>query len=132
MDFRSEILKLHDPIDPDSAWMKEWWSSPTPVPEEFIRRQRVDSAHMPVKVWLAVLEQGLSGSDLQATLPKIEAPTLLLWGEKDPIFGPRDRCSLISALPKASVHVFPGLGHNPFWEQPELFAAVLTPFVNAH
>lgn len=130
MDFRREILKLHDPIDPDSAWMKEWWSSPTPVPEEFIRRQRVDSAHMPVKVWLAVLEQGLSGSDLQATLPKIAAPTLMLWGEKDPIFGARDRCSLIDALPTARVHVFAGLGHNPFWEQPAAFADVLVPFVN--
>jgi pimeloyl-ACP methyl ester carboxylesterase len=130
MDFRSEILKLKDPIDPDSPWMKEWWSSPTPVPEEFIRRQRVDSARMPVNVWLAVLEQGLSGSDLQATLPKIAAPTLLLWGEKDPIFGPRDRCTLMHGLPNATVHVFPGLGHNPFWEQPETFAAVLVPFVN--
>jgi hypothetical protein len=131
MDFRSEILKLKDPIDPDSAWMKEWWASPTPVPEEFIRRQRVDSAKMPVKVWLAVLEQGLTGSDLQATLPKITAPTLMMWGEKDPIFGPRDRCSLIDALPKAQVHVFKGLGHNPFWEQPAEFAAVLALFVNS-
>jgi len=130
MDFRSEIVKLKDPIDPDSPWMKEWWSSPTPAPEEFIRRQRVDSAQMPVKVWLAVLEQGLSGSDLQATLPKIDAPTLMIWGEKDPIFGPRDRCSLIDALPKAHVHIFPGLGHNPFWEQPGAFAQVLIPFVN--
>jgi pimeloyl-ACP methyl ester carboxylesterase len=132
MDFRSEIVKLKDPIDPNSPWMIEWWSSPTPVPEEFIRRQRVDSANMPVKVWLAVLEQGLTGSDLQATLPKIAAPTLMLWGEKDPIFGPRDRCSLIEALPKAQVHVFAGLGHNPFWEQPEAFASVLAGFINAH
>jgi len=131
MDFRSAIVKLKDPIDPDSPWMKEWWASPTPVPEEFIRRQRVDSAHIPVKVWLAVLEQGLSEADLQATLPKIVAPTLLLWGEKDPIFGPRQRCALIHALPKAQVHTFTGLGHNPFWEQPETFAQVLIPFVNA-
>jgi pimeloyl-ACP methyl ester carboxylesterase len=130
MDFRSEIMKLKDPIDPDSPWMIEWWSSPTPVPEEFIRRQRVDSAHMPVQVWLAVLEQGLTGSDLQATLPRLTAPTLLLWGEKDPIFGPRDRCSLREALPNAQVHVFEGLGHNPFWEQPAAFAAVMVPFVN--
>jgi len=73
----------------------------------------------------------LSESDLQATLPKIVAPTLLLWGEKDPIFGPRQRCALIHALPNAQVHTFTGLGHNPFWEQPETFAQVLLPFVNA-
>jgi len=131
MDFKSGILKLKDPIDPDSPWMIEWWSSPTPVPEEFIRRQRVDSAHMPVKVWLAVLEQGLTGSDLQATLPKITAPTLLIWGDKDPIFGPADRCSLIAGLPAAKVKIFEGLGHNAFWEQPAAFARVLEDFLRA-
>jgi pimeloyl-ACP methyl ester carboxylesterase len=109
--------------------MVEWWASPTPVDEDFIRRQRKDSAQIPVKVWLAVLEQGLSGNDLQATLPWIKAPTLLVWGEKDPIMVDKDRCALIKGLPAAQVKIFPGLGHNPFWEQPSQVVQALEAFL---
>jgi len=129
MDFRSEIVKLSDPIDPESAFMIEWYASPTPVDEDFLRRQRKDAAGIPVKVWLAVLDQGLSGSDLQSTLPKLKAPTLLIWGEKDPIFGAKDRCSLSNALPKATVKLFKELGHNSFWEDPQAVADTINPFL---
>jgi len=129
MDYRSEIAKLKDPIDPDSLWMVEWWSSPTPVDEDFIRRQRKDSAQIPIKVWLAVLDQGDARIDLQPMLPRIKAPTLLIWGEKDPIMVEKDRCALIRGLPSAEVKVFPGLGHNPFWEQPKAVADTLQAFL---
>jgi pimeloyl-ACP methyl ester carboxylesterase len=129
MDFRSEIVKLTDPIDPESPFMIEWYASPTPVDEDFLRRQRKDAAGIPVKVWLAVLDQGLSGSDLQSTLPKLTAPTLLIWGEQDPIFGAKDRCSLIKALPTATVKLFKELGHNSFWEDPQAVADTINPFL---
>jgi hypothetical protein len=129
MDFRSEIVKLTDPIDPESPFMIEWYASPTPVDEDFLRRQRKDAAGIPVKVWLAVLDQGLSGSDLQSTLPKLKAPTLLIWGEKDPIFGAKDRCSLSKALPTATVKLFKELGHNSFWEDPQAVADTINPFL---
>jgi pimeloyl-ACP methyl ester carboxylesterase len=129
MDFRGEIQKLKEPIDPDSKFMIEWWSSPTPVDEEFLRRQRLDAAAIPLRVWLAVLDQGLAGPELQATLPRLKAPALLIWGEKDPIFGVPDRCSLRTALPKAQVRLYPTLGHNPFWEDPVAVAAAINPFL---
>jgi pimeloyl-ACP methyl ester carboxylesterase len=129
MDFRAEIQKLKEPIDPDSKFMVEWWSSPTPVDAEFLRRQRVDAAAIPLRVWLAVLDQGLAGPELQATLPRLQAPTLLIWGGKDPIFGAPHRCSLQQALPKARVELYPQLGHNPFWEDPEAVAAAINSFL---
>jgi pimeloyl-ACP methyl ester carboxylesterase len=129
MDYRGEIQKLTEPIDPDSKFMVEWWSSPTPVDEEFLRRQRVDAAAIPLRVWLAVLDQGLAGPALQATLPRLKAPTLLIWGGKDQIFGAQDRCSLRTALPSAQVKLYPKLGHNPFWEDPEAIAAAINPFL---
>lgn len=131
MDYRAEIAKLKEPIDPDSKFMVEWWSSPTPVDEEFIRRQRKDAAAIPLRVWLAVLDQGLAGPALQATLPRLKAPTLLIWGGKDPIFGAEDRCSLTTALPKAEVRLYAELGHNPFWEEPQTIAAAINPFLLA-
>ena len=132
-DFAAEIRKLKDPIDPDSPFMVAWWDSPTPVDPEFIRRQRRDSAAIPLKVWLAVLDQGLSSgtayADLQSTLPRLKAPTLLIWGSKDPIMEEPVRKTLIDALPAARVKIFEGLGHNPFWEDPAGVAAAINSFL---
>ena len=129
MDFRSEIAKLHDPIDPDSKFMIEWWSSPTPVDAGFLKRQRRDAAAIPVKIWLAVLSQGVTTNELQSTLPRLKAPTLLIWGAKDPIFGPEDRRTLREGLPGARVVIYPDYGHNPFWEDPKRVARDLDAFL---
>jgi pimeloyl-ACP methyl ester carboxylesterase len=132
-DFAAEIRKLKEPIEPDSPFMIAWWDSPTPVDPDFIRRQRKDAAGIPLRVWLAVLDQGLPSDnlygDLQSTLPKLKAPTLLIWGSKDPIMEEPMRKTLIQALPAAEVKVFEGLGHNPFWEDPEGVAAVVNGFL---
>lgn len=130
-DFAAEIRKLKEPIDPDSPFMVAWWDSPKPVDPEFIRRQRRDSARIPLPVWLAVLDQGASFSDLQRNLPKLTAPVLLLWGSDDPIMEEEGRQTLREGLPTAGVRVFDGLGHNPFWEDPEAVAAVINPFLGS-
>ncbi len=130
-DFRNAILALRDPIDPESPFMIAWYTSTAPVDAEFLRRQRRDAAAIPVRVWLAILDQGLNLRDLQADLPRIRAPTLLLWGGKDNLFGARDRCSLRKALPQAEVRLFEGLGHNAYWEDPRAVAAVINPFLAA-
>jgi abhydrolase domain-containing protein 6 len=58
--------------------------------------------------------------DLAPYLPKITAPTLLLWGERDKVLDP-------SAIPvfqryltasKTTVSIVPGVGHLPMLEQP--------------
>jgi pimeloyl-ACP methyl ester carboxylesterase len=128
-DYAAEIRKLHEPIDPDSPFMIQWWSSPTPVDADFLRRQRQDAAAIPLRVWLAVLDEGLIDSDLQRTLPKLTGPTLLIWGSKDPIMAEDVRRTLREALPHAQVKIFEGLGHNPFWEDPEGCARVINAFL---
>jgi pimeloyl-ACP methyl ester carboxylesterase len=129
-DFAAQIRQLHEPLDPDSPFMVSWWDSPTPVDPDFIRRQRIDSAGIPLRVWLAVLDQGLGNvADLQRTLPRLQAPTLLIWGSDDPIMEPEVRTTLRQALPHAQVKIFQGLGHNPFWEDPRGCAAVINTFL---
>ena len=130
-DYAAQIRKLKEPIDPDSPFMIEWWSSPTPVDEEFIRRQRRDAAAIPLRVWLAVLDQGTTDSDLQRTLPRLKAPTLLVWGSADPIMGAEVRQTLREALPGAQLQILQGLGHNPFWEDPRRCADVMNAFLTA-
>ncbi len=134
-DYAAEIRKLKDPIDPDSPFMIAWWDSPTPVNPDFIRRQRQDAAAIPLKVWLAVLDEALptatAYADLQSTLPRLKAPTLLIWGSKDPIMEEPMRRTLRDALPGAEVKVFAGLGHNPFWEDPSAVARVINTFLGS-
>jgi len=134
-DFAAEIRKLKEPIDPDSPFMIAWWDSPTPVSPDFIRRQRQDSAAIPLKVWLAVLDEALptatAYADLQSTLPRLKAPTLLIWGSKDPIMEEPVRKTLRDALPGAQVKIFDGLGHNPFWEDPKAVAGSINTFLGA-
>ncbi|HYL01631.1 MAG TPA: alpha/beta hydrolase [Steroidobacteraceae bacterium] len=115
--------------------MIEWWSSPTPVDPDFLRRQRQDAAAIPLRVWVAVLDEGLLDDldygDLQRTLPRLKAPVLLVWGSADPIMDEELRATLREALPQAQVKIFPGLGHNPFWEQPAQCAGVINEFLTA-
>jgi pimeloyl-ACP methyl ester carboxylesterase len=127
----AEIRKLRDPIDPESAFMIAWWSSPTPVDPDFLRRQRRDAAAIPLRVWLAVLDQGIVDTDLQRTLARLTAPTLLIWGSKDPIMEEEVRQTLREGLPQAQVKIFEGLGHNPFWEDPAACAQVINAFLAA-
>jgi pimeloyl-ACP methyl ester carboxylesterase len=133
-DFAAEIRKLKEPIEADSPFMIAWWDSPTPVDPDFIRRQRKDAAGIPLRVWLAVLDQALPANnvfgDLQSTLPRLKAPTLLIWGSKDPLMEEDVRQSLRDALPSAKVKIFDGLGHNPFWEDPRGVAEVVNAFLN--
>jgi len=131
-DYAAEIRKLKEPIEADSPFMIAWWDSPTPVDPDFIRRQRKDAAGIPLRVWLAVLDQALPGNtyaDLQGTLPRLKAPTLLIWGSKDPIMEEDVRQSLRNALPNAQVKIFDGLGHNPFWEDPRAVAETVNAFL---
>ncbi len=128
-DYAAAIRRLKEPIDPDSAFMREWWASPKPVDPDYLRRQRRNAAAIPLEVWRAVLYQGLVDSDLQRTLPRLRAPTLLIWGSTDPIMEPPVRRTLRRALPHAKVAIFPGLGHNPFWEDPRACAAVIDDFL---
>jgi pimeloyl-ACP methyl ester carboxylesterase len=144
LDFGAQIRKLKEPIEADSPFMITWWGSPTSVDPEFILRQRQDSAGIPLRVWLAILDQTLSArtadgdaepigsfGDLHSTLPRLKAPTLLIWGSKDPIIEVPARQSLRRALPAARVRIFDGLGHNPQWEDPRGVATVINAFLEA-
>jgi pimeloyl-ACP methyl ester carboxylesterase len=128
-DIQGAIAKLKEPIDPDSPFMVEWFASPHPIIDpEFVRTMRQRAAAIPLRVWRAVLDQGAS-HDLQRTLPKLRAPALLIWGADDPLMQEDVRQSLREGLPHPQVKVFPGLGHNPFWEEPKQCAEVIGRFL---
>ncbi len=126
---RAALLRQHDPIDPNGRFMSDWYGTTQPSDPELLRLQKRDAARIPVRVWLAILDQAVTGIDLQTTLPRLKAPTLLLWGAKDTLMGEDDRCSLMRALHQAQVKIFKNYGHNPFWQDPAAVAAAINPFL---
>jgi len=61
-------------------------------------------------------------SDLREKLSAIQAPTLVIWGEKDGILPVSLSEKLRVHLPPGGIFkVIPGAGHNPMWETPMQF-----------
>lgn len=56
--------------------------------------------------------------DPEPLLRRIEAPTLLLWGEKDAMIPFRNAADYLRIMPHATLAALPGLGHVPFEEAP--------------
>ncbi len=52
------------------------------------------------------------------TLARIQAPTLILWGEKDGMIPVGNAADYLRDIPHASLVRLPNLGHVPFEEDP--------------
>ena len=62
-------------------------------------------------------------------LQRIEAPTLLLWGEEDRMIPFTNAADYVRALPDATLVPLPGVGHLPQEEAPEASLAALRTFL---
>lgn len=127
-----QVSALEWPLDPASPFMREWHPSnqPTPVDAAFAEAVMTELMAIPRRVWRGVLrELALVPVGRHAT--DVKAPVLVLSGGKDPLFPPEHHASLLKAFPGAEAHVFPELGHNPNWEQPEAVAKRIDAFLGA-
>ncbi|MDQ1847078.1 alpha/beta hydrolase [Gemmobacter fulvus] len=122
------VPKLSHPIDPNSEFMLAWYWNPTPVAEDFLSRERAESAAVPAQVWMGVLK-ALTLTDWSPLAPRITAPTLVLWGDQDSLFDAASQTRVKELLPTARHETFTGLGHNFFWEQPEAAAQMINGFL---
>lgn len=125
------VMALTSPIDPTGTFMKDWYANPTPVDEDFLNRERAESAAVPIHVWRGVL-WGVATGDLSPVTPAVKAPILVLWGEKDGLFDLSHQEKLEKAYPEAEFQVFAGAGHNMFWEYPEKAASLINEFLDAN
>ena len=67
--------------------------------------------------------------DLCGVMPKIKAPTLLFWGDKDTATPITDAYKMESLIPDAGLVVAEGAGHFAFLERPELWLETLKSFL---
>ncbi|MCA9973750.1 MAG: alpha/beta fold hydrolase [Anaerolineales bacterium] len=55
--------------------------------------------------------------DIAPQLPQVQAQTLILVGDRDPIVAPAQSYEIARLIPNAELTVFKGAGHLPFLER---------------
>ncbi|MBA3300349.1 MAG: alpha/beta fold hydrolase [Thermoleophilaceae bacterium] len=68
--------------------------------------------------------------DFRDSLPEIGCPTLIIWGEKDPIIPVRDAKEYNEAIPDSRMVILEDTGHIPMAERPETFNELMMDFLD--
>jgi pimeloyl-ACP methyl ester carboxylesterase len=74
--------------------------------------------------------EGLMRTRVEDRLRRIQAPTMVLWGDRDAMVPITQGYALASQLPCDELVVIEQAGHHPMWDQPETFNAELTAFLH--
>jgi pimeloyl-ACP methyl ester carboxylesterase len=59
-----------------------------------------------------------------------DVPTLVIWGDHDPVIPVSHAHAAVEAMPGSRLAIMEGCGHFPYAEDPSQFAAVLLEFIN--
>jgi pimeloyl-ACP methyl ester carboxylesterase len=130
MEAREEVLALEDPIPPERV--REFHESVIyhPVPQEFLEAALSETLKVPARVWRDYYEGVLLTVDDTTRLGEIDAPTLILWGERDAVLGREEQERRAAAIPDATLKVYPDTGHAVAWERPEWVVRDLEAFMS--
>ncbi len=71
----------------------------------------------------------LLAEDVREDLRRVGMPTLLVWGERDPLIPPSVGDLMRAEIPDSRLLVIEGAGHNPMFDRPEDFNAALLAFL---
>jgi non-heme chloroperoxidase len=122
------VSRLEDPIG--EAWLREIAESIVvqPVPKPFVETLVQENLKVPARVWKATFK-GLLEDDSSEDVGRIQAPTLILWGDRDSILPLSDQEAYAAAIPRARLVTYSGAGHAFYWEEPQRVAADLVSFL---
>jgi non-heme chloroperoxidase len=120
---------LDDPIPPEFVREFQEGTIHHPVPEDFLSTIISQSLKVPARVWRDYYEGVVLTVDDTARLGKIDAPTLILWGEHDAFLQREEQERRAAAIPAATLKVYPDTGHAVVWERPEWVARDLEEFI---
>ena len=119
---QNALRDLPDPMPMEFARDFQASTAHRPLPPDFFNRVVTESLKLPPRLWRLAFDGLLDHNDTRQ-LERIEARTLLLWGDRDALFSRVDQDRCVEALPGARLNVYEETGHCPNWEQPQRVAA---------
>ncbi|HEX3951308.1 MAG TPA: alpha/beta hydrolase [Steroidobacteraceae bacterium] len=84
------------------------------------------------KILMGISMGGARTASTAALLSTIKIPTLILWGQNDPLIEPAAASKFAAAIPGSRVIAYPNVGHLPQLEIPQRSAADVTAFLKAN
>jgi pimeloyl-ACP methyl ester carboxylesterase len=125
-EIRGIVAAMEDPVDPDFVHEFQLSTTERPLPPGLLDTFVQESLRLPARVWQATAER--FPDDVYDAVAAIEAPTLLIWGDRDAVATRAEQQRLVEAIPQARLTVYEGTGHAVHWEEPERFAADVAAF----
>ena len=123
------FAELKDPIDP--GFVRSFAESvlSRPAPADALDSMVAENLKAPARVWLET-SNGLFKETFPGELAKVQAPTLIVWGDRDPIITNENQLALAEAIKGSMLIMHPGSGHMLYWEEPALIARDIVDFLN--
>ncbi len=110
--------------------------APVPAQEELVEYQLSYRAHYgDTALFKARNEAFTRGAvhiiltDVRPQVPKIQAPTLVMWGRNDRLDNVSNAYWLYRMIPKAQLYIIESCGHMPHLEKPALYDFAVTRFL---
>jgi len=125
---KSVVSKLRDPIAPAFARSFVTETSSDRLPPALLDDLVAELLKVPARVWKETFI-GLQTYNDMVEIERITAPTLLVWGDADPLVTHDKQNSLTERIRGAELRIYEGVGHTPRWEEPTQFANHVAAFV---
>jgi pimeloyl-ACP methyl ester carboxylesterase len=127
----SAVSRLVDPVDPGFVQDFQASTLARPLPQSRMDLLVAESLKVPARVWRAACA-AMFEDDPASKLHRIDANTLILWGDRDTICTRADQDALLAGIVKSRLIVYRGAGHGLHWEEPARVAGDIAAFASAH
>ena len=94
--------------------------------EDFVTRMKLPNAKMAFMSTLLGLK---NAEEISEKLSCISSPTLIIWGEKDPVIPIKYAQSFVSSIQDCRFYRMDGCGHTPYVDKPEKFSKLVIDFL---
>lgn len=97
------------------------------IAESFVQRMRLPNAKF---AFLSALLGLKHASEIETKLAVINVPTLVVWGEKDPVIPIKYAKGFVQQIRDCRFYQMEGCGHTPYVEDPDNFYKIVVDFLS--
>jgi pimeloyl-ACP methyl ester carboxylesterase len=127
-EFRDALAKFEKAVDFGFALEFQQSTLAQAIPPSFLVTVVQESLKVPAQVWKAALE-GLFEEDFSNPTNSVNAPTLIVWGDRDAFFPASEQQALTASIAGSQLLIYENAGHALHWEEPRRVAADLLRFI---